>query len=175
MKTVAAGYYYLLVALAAIAGATIALAFVLIVVDVGIRAAGRQPPAYTSAVVELILLYFTLLAAPYLVRRKAHVFVNVLISRLTGRVRWTMEKIAYSVCVATALTFAYVGFGLMIEGIQSGSFEDRSIDVPVWIAYAPLGPIFLLVAIEFGRYLIGIDSMYVDRAIDDRVKAPDSL
>jgi hypothetical protein len=79
------------------------------------------------------------------------------------------------VCVATALTFAYVGFGLMIEGIQSGSFEDRSIDVPVWIAYAPLGPIFLLVAIEFGRYLIGIDSMYVDRAIDDRVKAPDSL
>jgi len=149
--------------LAVCAGAMIALAFILIVVDVGVRALGLRPPAFTSAAVEYILLYFTLFAAPYLTRKKAHVCVDALISHLRGRVRWGVEKFVYAVCIVTCLIFAYIGFGLTLDAIRSGGFEERSIDVPLWINYAPMAPAFLLVAIEFGRYMVGMDTLYVDR------------
>ena len=170
MRAVATAYNFLIVALAVLAGAAIALAFVLIVVDVTIRAVGYRPPAFTSAVVEYTLLYFTLLAAPYLVRRKGHVYVDALVSRLTGRPRWVVEKFVYLICVVTSLAFTFIGFKLAFEAIVSGSIEERSIDVPSWFDYSPIGPIFLLVAIEFARYLVGIDSMY-----RDPTRAPDSL
>lgn len=160
MRALAAAYDFVIVALAVLAGATIALAFILIVVDVSLRTIGQRPPAFTSAVVEYILLYFTLLAAPYLVRQKGHVYIDAVISRLRGRPRWVIEKFVYVVCVATSLTFAFIGFKLAVEAIQSGTIEERSIDVPSWVDYSPVGPIFLLVAIEFARYLVGRESMY---------------
>ena len=163
LRAVAAAYERLVVALAVIAGAAIALGFALIVVDVTVRALGLRPPAYTGAIVEYVLLYFTLFAAPYLVRRKGHVTVDALVSRLAGRPRWIVEKLGYLVCVLTALAFAYVGFRLGYDAIRSGSIEERSIDVPSWVDYAPLGPVFLIVAIEFARYLLGFDSLHRDR------------
>jgi C4-dicarboxylate transporter, DctQ subunit len=171
LRAIKSAYDLLIVALAYIAGATIVLAFVLIVVDVTIRTIGQRPPALTSAVVEYVLLYFTLFAAPYLVREKGHVFVDALISRLSGRPRWIVEKLVYLICVVTALAFAVIGFKLAVEAIESGTIEERSIDVPSWVDYWAVGPIFLLVAIEFGRYLIGRDSMY--RRAD--AKAQESL
>jgi len=162
LRAVSAAYYHLIVALAFVAGASIAVAFVMIIVDVGMRTFGLSPPAFSSAVVEISLLYFTLLAAPYLVREKTHVYIDAVISRLHGRVRWTVEKVAYCICIATSLVFSFIGSQLAINALRFGTFEERSVDVPSWILYLPLGPIFLLVAIEFGRYLIGIDTMYRD-------------
>lgn len=170
MKAVVSAYNFVVVALAVLAGVTIALAFALIVIDVSMRATGFRPPAYTSAVVEYILLYFTLFAAPYLVRHRGHVYVDALTSRLPARPRWLVNKLAYLISVVTSLIFAYIGFKLALEAIQSGSIEERSIDVPSWVDYSPVGPLFLIIAIEFGRYLIGIDTMYADRT-----QAQDSL
>ena len=158
-------------ALAYFAGATIVLAFALIVIDVTLRTIGQRPPAFTSAVVEYVLLYFTLFAAPYLVREKGHVYVDALMSRLPRGPRWFAEKLVYLVCVVTSLAFSFIGFKLGIEAIESGTIEERSIDVPSWVDYWALGPIFLLVAIEFARYLIGADSMYRST----RAKGPESL
>jgi C4-dicarboxylate transporter, DctQ subunit len=170
VKALAAAYGRLITALAVVAGAAVALAFALIVADVTMRALGLRPPAFTSAVVEYVLLYFTLFAAPYLVRRNGHAHVDALISRLSGRPRRVAEVTVYLVCVATSLAFAAVGFALAWDAIQSGSIEERSIDVPSWVDYSPVGPLFLLVAIEFARYLLGVDSMYRERA-----QAPESL
>jgi TRAP-type C4-dicarboxylate transport system permease small subunit len=163
VKAIVAAYDFVLVALAVVAGATIALAFALIVVDVTLRATGFVPPAFTSAVVEYVLLYFTLLAAPFLVRRKGHVYVDALTSQLPARLRWATEKSAYLVCIVTSLVFAYIGFQLAIDAVRSGAIEERSIDVAAWIGYLPVGPVFVILAIEFGRYLVGIDTMYADR------------
>jgi C4-dicarboxylate transporter, DctQ subunit len=170
VRALAAAHERLVLALAVIAGGSIVLAFALIVADVTLRTLGLQPPAFTSAAVEYVLLYFTLFAAPYLVRRKGHAYVDALISRLSGRPRRVAERAVYLVCVVTALAFACVGFVLAYQAIRSGSIEERSIDVPSWVDYAPVGPVFVLVALEFARYLLGFDSMYRDRA-----QAPESL
>jgi len=164
LRAVAAAYDRLVSALAVLAAASIVLGFVLIVLDVTLRAVGLRPFAFTSAVVEYVLLYFTLFAAPWLVRHKGHVYVDALIARFSGGTRWAAEKFAYAVCVATSLAFALIGFRLAFDAIVSGSIEERSIDVPSWVDYGPVGPVFLIVAIEFARYLIGRDSMYRDHS-----------
>jgi len=163
LRAVADTHYRLIAALAVIAGAAIAVAFMLIIIDVGIRTVGLRPPAFTSAAVEYILLYFTLLSAPWLVRQKSHVYIDALTMRLPGRLKWGVEKLVYSICILTALVFAFVGLDLFIDAVRDGRSEERSIDVPLWIGYAALAPVFFLVAIEFGRFLIGLDSLYRDR------------
>ena len=39
----------------------------------------------------------------------------------------------------------------------------RSIDMPKWLLFVPFPLGFSLVAIEFGRYLVGIDSYYAGK------------
>ena len=98
MKALASAYNLLIAALAALAGVTISSAFLLIIFDVSIRGLGFNPPAFTIPVVEYALLHFTLLAAPYLVRRKGHVYIDALLIRLPGAGRVVVEKIVYLIC-----------------------------------------------------------------------------
>jgi len=163
MRALAAAYNAVVIGSAIVAGALVAVCLVLIVVDVSIRMAGYAPPALTIATVEYLLLYFTLLAAPWLVRQKAHVYVDALTARLPAAAARLVARLVYVICVVTALTFAYFGAVLLIGAIGSGLFEDRGIDIPQWLLYAPMPGGFALVAIEFARYLIGLDTMYVDR------------
>lgn len=163
MKVVIRAYDALIAGLAVLAGAAIAVAFLLIVVDVGMRATGFRPPAFTIATVEYLLLYFTLLAAPWLVREKGHVYVDALISRLPMGLRHVLEKAVYFLCVAVPLIFAYYAALLFLDAVQSGLFEERAIDIPLWLLYAPMPIGFGLVAVEFARLLFGADTLYQDR------------
>lgn len=170
MKAVIRTYDALVVALAVLAGAAIAVAFLLIIVDVGIRFTGLRPPAFTIATVEYLLLYFALFAAPWLVRTKGHVYVDALVSRLPRRARAVLEKLVYALCVAAPLVFAWFATLLFLDAATSGLFEERAIDIPLWLLYAPMPLGFFLVAVEFARYLVGADTLY-----EDRTKVRDSV
>jgi TRAP-type C4-dicarboxylate transport system permease small subunit len=169
VKAAISAYNFLVMALAVLAGAVIGLAFVMIVIDVGMRFVGLQPPAHTVAVVEYILLYFTLFSAPYLVRTKGHVYIDVITMRLPAPVRRLVEKLAYVICILGSLTFAYIAWNLLIDAFYAHSFDERSIDIPTWLLYLPMPLSFFLVATEFIRYLLGFDTYY---ALRDK---PDTL
>jgi TRAP-type C4-dicarboxylate transport system permease small subunit len=169
VKTAISAYNFLIVALAVLAGGTIGLAFVMVVADVSMRSIGLQPPAHTVAVVEYILLYFTLFSAPYLVRTKGHVYIDVVTMRLPAPARRLVEKFAYLICILGSLTFAYISWNLLIDAFHSHSFDERSIDIPTWLLYLPMPLSFFLVATEFVRYLLGFDTYY---ALRDK---PDTL
>lgn len=163
MKAIAAGYTWLIYALAVLAALCIALAFVLIVVDVTIRALGFPPLQFTIAVVEYALLYMTMFAAPYLVRQKGHVFVDALTSRLPRSVERAVAKFAYLLSIVVSLVFAWFAVELLVQAVQMGLYDERSIDIPMWLLYLPIPIGFGFVALEFVRYLVGIDTMYTDR------------
>jgi len=163
MTLLARAYGWLIAGLAALAGVVIAAALVLIAVDVAIRATGFKPPAFTSAAVEYALLYFTMLAAPWLVRRKGHVSVDALVTRLQGLARTLVEKLVYLICVVVSLVFAWYAARLLIGAIESGQFDERAVDIPTWLLYLPMPFGFALVAVEFARYLFGLDTFYLSR------------
>lgn len=156
-------YDGLIAALAVFAGASVVLITVAVVLDVLMRAAGWSPPAVTSALVEYLLLYFALFAAPYLVRKKAHVVIDALVTRIPGKARTIVEKLAYIISIVTALVFAYISLRLLLDSIDSGRFDERSVDIPMWLLYAPMPLGFLCVASEFLRYLTGVDRFYRER------------
>lgn len=147
-------------ALAVVACAIVACIFSMIVIDVSIRTMGFTPPSFTLAVVEYSLLYFAMSAAPYLVRHRGHVTIEALVTVLPAPLRRALAKLVYAVCMAVALLFAYYSGELFVEAFVSQELDLRGIDMPYWTLFLPMPFCFVLVALEFLRYLVGAASMY---------------
>jgi C4-dicarboxylate transporter DctQ subunit len=160
MNAISKYYNGLIVGLAIIAGLMLAVIFVGIVADVAIRTVGYNALQWYSAVAEYCLLFSTMLGAPYLVRLKGHVVVESLTMAMPPLIRMLMAKAVYIICIVLSLLFVYYGFLEMWGALSSGETDIRSIDMPKWILFLPFPLGFSLVAIEFGRYLLGYDSYY---------------
>ena len=153
-------YSMLITGLMAIAALLICASIVIVIADVLLRATGNRPFAFTVAFTEYILLYFCLLSAPYLVRVKGHVFVDILMRSLKGTPRLIVEKLVYSICIVIALVFAFMGYQIFAEAVEFNFIDERSVDIPYWALYFLFPVSFGLIAMEFARYLLGYDSMY---------------
>jgi len=153
-------YNFILTGMAVCSGILIVSSFFLIVIDTTIRMAGFQPPLYTTATVEYILLWFTMLAAPWLVRTKGHVFIDAGTQFLPPLIKRVVAKIVYTICIVASSIFFVNSLELFTEAWSNGALDVRSVDMPQWLLYMPIPLCFLFVTIEFIRYLIGIDDMY---------------
>jgi C4-dicarboxylate transporter DctQ subunit len=153
-------YNFVLHGMAVIAGILIFLSFVMIVVDVTMRIVKLQPPTFTIAIVEYILLWFAMLAAPWLVRIKGHVFIDAVTQFLPKLIKTVIAKIVYSICIVSSSIYCIHASGLLYEAWVMEMIDVRSVDMPQWILFAPMPICFFFVAMEFGRFLIGIDDMY---------------
>ncbi len=146
-----------------ISGLIVLAIFVLITLDVLLPLVGIQPWDGTLGVVEYGLLWFTILAAPWLARIKGHVFIDAVAVMLPPAVKKVTSKIAYLVAITGSLMLAYFSWLLLAESYVDENIDERSIELMLWWIYAPMPICFVLVAIEFIRYLIGIDDMYGSR------------
>ncbi len=144
-------------------GLIVLVIFVLITLDVLLPLVGIQPWDGTLGVVEYGLLWFTILAAPWLARIKGHVFIDAVAVMLPPAVKKVTSKIAYLVAITGSLMLAYYSWLLLVESYVDENIDERSIELMLWWIYAPMPICFALVAIEFTRYLIGIDDMYGSR------------
>ena len=160
-------YNYILKGMAVGAGITIFVAFILIVIDVLMRITMMDPLLFILTTVEYILLYFTMLAAPWLVRIKGHVFIDAVTQFFPPRVKKVVAKIVYLLCIIASAIYCYHVILLFTEAVASGEYDMRSYEIPIWILFAPMPLCFFMCAIEFGRFLIGIDDMY-DQSITER-------
>lgn len=164
MHRIAAAYLRLLNLLKALSGAVIFAVFLLIVSDVLIRLLGLQPWLYSSVLVEYGLLWFTMLGAPWLARHKRHVFIDAVTQLLPGPVQRIVAKFVYLVCVCTSFTVCFYSIQLLIHAITEHQIDTRAVDMPLWTLLAPIPLCFLLVGIEFLRFLLGFDTMYSSRS-----------
>lgn len=163
MAVIAKLYYGFIVGLAIIAGLMLAVIFVGIVADVAIRTVGYNAIQWYSAIAEYCLLFSAMLGAPWLVRLKGHVVVESLTMVMPPLMRWIMAKAVYIICIVLSLLFAYYGGREMILSFNGNESDIRSIDMPKWILFSPFPLGFGLIAIEFGRYLLGYDSYYAGK------------
>ena len=127
MKTIAAAYEKFVEGLALLSGLIIAGICLLIVYDVISRNLGLQPPASTVALTEYALLYFTMFAAPWLVRTRGHIVVEVMHSRLHGAAKAIVDRIILAICLAVSVIICGLAAMLTLESIQRGN-GDR--DMP---------------------------------------------
>jgi C4-dicarboxylate transporter, DctQ subunit len=163
VATLTRAYERCLAALAWLAGAVLTVMLVAILFDVIVRDVGGQPPEATVPIVEFGLFYITMLTAPWLVRTKGHIIVEALTSQLPPRIHRIQAKAVYAVCGGICLAFAWYAADLAIGAWQRGEMDERALGVPSWILYAPAAVSFVLMAIEFARYLFGRDTLYSGR------------
>ncbi|MBT8442146.1 MAG: TRAP transporter small permease [Gammaproteobacteria bacterium] len=150
--------------LAALAGLIIAAACLLIAYDVVARNIGMQPPASTVALTEYALLYFTMAAAPYLVRNKGHIVVEVVYQRLPGSLQRRLDVAILLLCAAVSAIIASLSGFLLVEAAANAEIEIRSLDAPRWALFLPMAVGFALMAIEFLRLLMRGDSVFASQA-----------
>jgi C4-dicarboxylate transporter, DctQ subunit len=163
MNMISKAYNGLIVGLAILGGLMLALIFVGIVADVTIRTIGYNSIQWYSAIAEYCLLFSTMCGAPWLVRLKGHVVVESLTMAMPNLMRMLVAKLVYVLCILLSLLFVYFGWIEMVGAFVGGELDLRSIDMPKWLLFVPFPLGFSLVAIEFGRYLIGIDSYYAGK------------
>lgn len=156
-------YYNLILGLAVIGGILLAVVFVGIILDVTIRSIGFNSLQWYSAIAEYSLFFCTMFAAPYLVRHKGHVVVESLRMAMPPVIRVVLGKVVYTVCIFLSLLFVYYGLLEVIDAVETGEEDLRSIDMPKWLLMVPFPIGFSLVAIEFLRYLLGFDTYYSDK------------
>ncbi len=152
-------YSGLINGLATLAGLMIAGVCLLIVYDVVARNLGLQPPASTVALTEYALLYFTMAAAPWLVRTRGHIVVEVLHARLTGAARRAADRVILVICILTSATVAVLATLLALEAASRGEVEIRSLAMPRALLFAPLAIGFGLMATEFLRLALRGESV----------------
>lgn len=160
MRSLRRLYAYVVDGLACLAGAMLVVMFVSVIVDVLVRESGFQPPEWAVPLSEYLLLYSTLFGAPWLLRRKGHVFVDLLVKRLRGRSRRWFECALYLVCFAACALIAIVALDSTWREYSAGSSDVRALLIPKWLLFFPLVPGFGLMAIEFLRFASGRDSLY---------------
>lgn len=167
VRAIVRGYNLILNGMAVLAGILIFFTFVLIVVDVTMRTAGLTPPLFTISVVEYILLWFTMLAAPWLTRIKGHVFIDAVTQFMPAAVKNVTAKIVYGICIVSATIYSIHAARLFLDSWQNDKVDVRGVDMLQWTLFFPMPVCFFFVAIEFARYLIGIDDMY-SHSVEER-------
>jgi len=131
----------------------IAAMMVIITVDVVVRNLGYQSSAHFFTFTEYALLIVPCLGAPWLVREKGHIYVELLLMHLKpGARRWLLRFIGVA-CVAVCLVIAWYGFGVTYDNYVGMERDVRSFDAPRWMIVCWIPISFLMMAIEFARFL----------------------
>ncbi len=163
MQMISRAHMWLLNALKFLAGLVVLMIFVMIVLDVGATMLNISPWEGTIGFVEYGMLWFTMLAAPWLARIKGHVFIDALTQLFSPAVQNFAARFAYLVAIIGSSAFCYYSTLLVVEAFEAEQIDERGIEMLNWWLYAPMPIAFFLVAVEFLRFLLGFDNMYGSR------------
>ena len=151
MRLISRAYQALLDALAAIAGVLLVLTTLAVVIDVGARYFLGTSFAWVFELTEYVLLYVPCLGMAWLVRRRGHISIDIVTSKIPPAGR---QRLLVATCLVTAavcLFIAYWGFRTTYDFYARGLQSEKVLTIPMWVLLGciPLG--FGLTAIEYLR------------------------
>ncbi|HSP32040.1 MAG TPA: TRAP transporter small permease [Halomonas sp.] len=164
MRYAQRGYLLLLNGMALLAAIMLVWLMVAVVLSVVIRNLGLQPSAWFFLSTEYAMFYLTLLGAPWLVRQKGHVHIELLTSVLPPPVLNILSRSVSLLCVVVCGVLAWKGLDLFLLNIERSDYDVRAFFVPKWILTIVFPISFTLMAIEFGRFVVGQDILHSGEA-----------
>ncbi|WBU56299.1 TRAP transporter small permease [Paracoccus sediminicola] len=157
-------YLGILNGMAVFAGLMLVWLLVAIVLAVVIRNLGAQPSAWFFLSTEYAMFYLTLLGAPWLVRKKGHVHIELLTSVLSPTALNILSRFVAAICTITSLVLAWKGLELVLMNIERSDYDVRAFFVPKWILTIAFPISFTLMAIEFARFVFGKEILHTGEA-----------
>ena len=164
MHAVTKSYSFLLNLLALIAGATLVWLMISVILSVLMRNFGLQPFAWLFTSAEYGLLYMTMLGAPWLVREKGHVHIELVTAALPEGTRKLLSRGVALLCVLVCAILAWKGLDLLLTNIERADYDVRAYYFPRWILTISFPVSFGLMAVEFSRFVFGSDLMHTGEA-----------
>lgn len=143
-----------------LAGVLMVATMAMIVLDVALRNLGLQSSAHFFTFTEYFLLLIPLLGAPWLVREKGHIYIELLVSALTPRAQRVLLRVILVACIAVAAILAWYGGAITVHDFVGNEKDVRSFDMPRWMLMAFMPLSFGMMAIEFVRLLVRGESPY---------------
>lgn len=147
-------YDAVLYGMAYAAGFLMAAMMVVITLDVVLRNLGYQSSAHFFSFTEYALLAVPCLGAPWLVREKGHIYVEILHMYLSPTWRRVLMYLIGITCVAVCAIVAWYGFAVTISDYVQNEKDVRSFDMPRWIVVGFIPLSFSMMTIEFIRFLV---------------------
>lgn len=164
MEQIGRAYRGLLYAMAGIAGAMLIWLMISVITSVVMRNLGMQPFAWLFTSSEYAILYMTMLGAPWLVREKGHVHIELVTAALPPAARRVVSRGVAAACVAVCAVLAWKGAELLVTNITRNDLDVRAYYFPKWILTLAFPISFGLMTIEFGRFVFGKDLMHSGEA-----------
>jgi C4-dicarboxylate transporter, DctQ subunit len=153
MRHIANTHTTILYAMAWLAGLLMVAMMVTIVIDVVLRNLGFQSSSVFFTFSEYSLLLIPCLGAPWLVREKGHVFVEILLMYLRPVARFRATQVIGVASIVVCAVVAWYGFEVTIRDFTEGRQDTRVFDTPRWLLVIWIPLSFLMMAIEFARFL----------------------
>jgi TRAP-type C4-dicarboxylate transport system permease small subunit len=164
MPALSRAYRFLIDAMAVVAGLALVWLMVSVVVSVAMRNAGLQPYAWLFTSAEYGMLYMTMLGAPWLVRERGHVHIELLTSALPGAAQRVVSRVVALLCVLVCALLAWKGADLVLTNIERNDFDVRAYFFPRWLLTVTLPVSFGLMAVEFSRFVFGSELLHTGQA-----------
>jgi TRAP-type C4-dicarboxylate transport system permease small subunit len=153
VKVVVKTYDAAIYGMAGVAAFLMAAMMVVICLDVVLRNLGYQSSAHFFTFTEYALLMVPCLGAPWLVRQKGHIYVEILLMSLSPRARARLTVAIGLACIAICAVIAWYGFGITLTDYLRSEKDVRSLDMPRWMVVGWIPLSFTMMGIEFARFL----------------------
>ena len=140
--------------MAYVAGFLMAAMMVVIFVDVVLRNLGYQSSAHFFTFTEYALLAVPCLGAPWLVREKGHIYIEIFLMYLKPRPRALTTRAIGVVCIVVCAVLAWYGFQVTLNDLLQSEKDVRSLDMPRWMVVGFIPLAFTMMAIEFLRFVV---------------------
>jgi TRAP-type C4-dicarboxylate transport system permease small subunit len=139
----------LIEALARLAALILLVMVAIVTADIVLRNLGGGGFAWANEVSEYALYLMTLLTAPWLLHRGAHVRLDIVLALIPPRAAWCMEAIGDILGFAVSLVLVRYGLAMTYDSWRLGAITIKNLVFAEWWLLAPLPVTFALLAIEF--------------------------
>ena len=151
-------------AMAVVAGIYLVVIMLGIVVQATARSFGISASSHIFTFTEFGLLYIAMLASPWLVRQRGHVYIEILTAAVPDHWRLLLSRLVAALCVLVCLVLAWYAAEATWKAYLRGDADMRSVDMPRWMLLISIVICFTLMAVEFARFTFGREVMHSGEA-----------
>ncbi|AWB35031.1 TRAP transporter small permease [Orrella marina] len=160
MRTLVKTYNGLVTGLAIVSGSLLVWLGVAVIFSVMQRNLGYQPTAWLFLSTEYGMFYLTLLGAPWLVRERGHVHIELLTAALSRSALNVFSRLVCLLCVIVCAVMAFKGAELVQMNLDRGDLDVRAYFYPTWLLNITFPVSFTLMAIEFMKFVVGREILH---------------
>lgn len=136
------------------AGACLALIVMTYCYEVVARYFFSAPTTWASSLVSYLLCYVVFLAIPELSRKKAHIFISIILDELPDRYSTALFRLAYLIAAVACIFAAAFCFDATAHQFSRGIETVNEWRVPKWVLSVTLPYGFLSTGIYYLRHLV---------------------